>query len=413
MVSMIIFATIVAALLLAAALAQLRRRTTLRVLDRGSRIAFAASGPVEFAALGSGPPVLLLHGGCGGWDQGAMLAISLLKDADESIGYDDALREADSILDDRFTVIAPSRAGYLRTPLSTGRTPAEGADTMAGLLDTLGVTRVLVVGVSGGGPTALQFALRHQRRCAALVMAAAISKRHFQPPRTTNNFVGKAVFARGAGWFVDALVATVFAYLSVRPMVQAQEQYQESLETNVTRDVTESVTRTVEGASVEVLLTISDRGTIPFTVRNLEITGLIQDPFDRRSFQPLASLLPASVLEDGNDFEVSLGPLIPQRGPFIFKNTEVFPSLVEDLMKSPRGLIFAVANYDIEDEAGRNLAFISQQVNDRTAGLVVDYGNGTVDRFRISTQSPLTINACDGASAQEGAFCRGNVSRRS
>lgn len=188
--------------------------------------------------------------------------------------------------------------------------------------------------------------------------------------------------------------------------IQSQEQYQESLTTSVTRDVTRSVTRTVEGASVEVLVTINDQGDIPFTVRNLELTGLIQDPFDRTTFEPLTSLLPASVLEGGDGFEVSLGPLIRERGPFIFKNTEVFPSLVEDLMKSPRGLTFVVANYDIVDEAGRNFAFTTQQVNDRTAGLVIDYGNGTVERHRISTHSPLSVNACSAAAANPNAFCR-------
>ncbi|MGD2109547.1 MAG: hypothetical protein PVI86_09165, partial [Phycisphaerae bacterium] len=172
---------------------------------------------------------------------------------------------------------------------------------------------------------------------------------------------------------------------------ETQEQYQESLETSVTRDITQAVTRTVEGASIDVLVTVNNAGDIPFTMRNLELTALLQNPTNRGSFIPVATMLPAAVLEGGGDFEVFLGPFIPERGPFVFKNTEVFPTLVEDLMKNPRGLIFSVANFDIEDEDGRNFAFISQDVNDRTAGLIIDYGNGTVDRYRVSTHSPFDV----------------------
>ena len=71
----------------------------------------------------------------------------------------------------------PSRPGYLRTPLSTGRTPAEQADAMAALLDVLGVGRTFVYGISDGGPSALQFAARHGERCRGLILVSAVSQR--------------------------------------------------------------------------------------------------------------------------------------------------------------------------------------------------------------------------------------------
>lgn len=165
-----------------------------------------------------------------------------------------------------------------------------------------------------------------------------------------------------------------------------QNQYQESLSTGVERDITQEVQRTVVGAGIDLVVTLGNFGDIPFTMSNIEVTALLQDPYNRRRFTPVASLLPASQLA-GQDFSVHLGPFINERGPFIFKSTEVFPSLVEDLMKNPRGLIFKVANFDVVDERGRNFAFISQDVNDRTAGLIIDYGNGQVDRYRIATHS--------------------------
>jgi pimeloyl-ACP methyl ester carboxylesterase len=110
-------------------------------------------GPVEVALLGEGPAALALHGAMGGWDQGILLA--------RSVGAEG------------FRWVAPSRPGYLGTPLSSGRTPEAQADRCAEVLAALGIEHAAVVAVSGGGPAALQLALRHPRRCRALVLVSA------------------------------------------------------------------------------------------------------------------------------------------------------------------------------------------------------------------------------------------------
>ena len=45
---------------------------------------------------------------------------------------------------------------------------------MAALLDELKIEKVLVYGVSGGGPTCLNFALRHPNRCFGMMTEVAI-----------------------------------------------------------------------------------------------------------------------------------------------------------------------------------------------------------------------------------------------
>lgn len=117
-----------------------------------------ALGPVEYAECGAGPAVLLLHGAMGGYDQSLLLGRSAL-----------GSRPC------RF--IAVSRPGYLGTPLASGRAPEQQADLCAGILDALGITDAAVIAISGGGQCALQFALRHPRRCRALVMISACSAR--------------------------------------------------------------------------------------------------------------------------------------------------------------------------------------------------------------------------------------------
>ena len=130
----------------------LSRRDIAREKARVARSAVAATacGPIEYASVGQGPVVLSVHGAGGGWDQGLDLAGWLA-----GKGY---------------RVVAMSRFGYLRTPLPPDATAEAQADAHACLLDTLGIRRAAVIGTSAGGPSALQFAIRHPDRCAALIL---------------------------------------------------------------------------------------------------------------------------------------------------------------------------------------------------------------------------------------------------
>ena len=125
-------------------------------LKEGSKLINTASGSVEYSTSGSGPGVLISHGSPGGYDMG--------------------LAFADLLDTSQFTYIAPSRPGYLRTPLETGPSPEEQADMYAALLDTLGMKQVAIIGISGGGPSAIQFALRHPERCSSLVSISGVTQ---------------------------------------------------------------------------------------------------------------------------------------------------------------------------------------------------------------------------------------------
>ena len=119
----------------------------LAAVDR--TVVSTASGEVEYAERGIGEPLLVVHGIFHGCD-GALLSTEVLPQ-------------------DR-RLIAPSRFGYLGSPLPPGATPALQADAFAALLDELAVDRTDVVGISAGTTSALQFALRHPDRVKHLVV---------------------------------------------------------------------------------------------------------------------------------------------------------------------------------------------------------------------------------------------------
>lgn len=132
---------------------QLERSDQIQHLEEGSRVVETANGPVEVSIVGEGPPVLVIHGAAGGYDQG-LLETRVLEN---------------------FKFIAVSRPGYLRTPIETGRTPAEQADALAALLDALGIKRAGVIGTSMGGLVAIHFALKYPERCWALVLVSSVN----------------------------------------------------------------------------------------------------------------------------------------------------------------------------------------------------------------------------------------------
>jgi pimeloyl-ACP methyl ester carboxylesterase len=153
------------------------QRGEIERLEANSRVANTARGPVEYAEVGNpqGPALLSIHGRPGGYDQGLVMARSL---GEELARW-----------------IAVSRPGYLRTPIETGRTPAEQADAYATLLDSLGIGQAVVVALSGGGPSSLQFALHHSDRCRGLVLLSALSRRKLARERTPGQKVYDSMIA--------------------------------------------------------------------------------------------------------------------------------------------------------------------------------------------------------------------------
>lgn len=118
-------------------------------------------GVVEYVEMGEGPVVVALHGAMGGYDQSLILAQTI-----GNAGY---------------RYIAMTRPGYLGTPMSSGKSPEQQGDLIAALLDELGIVKAGVIAVSGGGPSALQFGLRHSDRCSGLVLASTCADKNDTP----------------------------------------------------------------------------------------------------------------------------------------------------------------------------------------------------------------------------------------
>lgn len=168
---------------------------------------------------------------------------------------------------------------------------------------------------------------------------------------------------------------------------EASREYQESVSLAFERSQNRAVTRTLDGAEIVATVNIQNLGDISFNVTSIEISVLKLDRQAGNRFIPIAALRLEGATDPTQQPAFNLGPFDPERGPFIFKNTSVFPSLVEELMREPQGLVYRVVNFDLQDEFGRNFAFSAQDVNDRTAGITIDFGQGNVESYHVATHN--------------------------
>jgi pimeloyl-ACP methyl ester carboxylesterase len=267
----------VSAVLVLGALTYVNYRHDLEVerqrVSAGSPIAHTPCGPVEYASIGQGPALLLVHGAGGGFDQTLDIARELAG----------------------FRVITMSRLGYLRTPLPRDASPAAQADAHACLLDALHIDRTAIIGASAGAPSSMQFALRHSERCTALLLLVPIA--YAPPPGQTP--VAPSLVARLM--FEKAVKSDFFFWLAVKTAPSL-------------------VLKTLLGTSPEVLPTVDRderarvatlmRHILPLSLRQQGLLNdlpvvhemgfaLVQHPPGGRALSPARSSGTASLRFDG------------------------------------------------------------------------------------------------------------------
>lgn len=145
------------------------------------KVAKLPMGDMEYAIYGEGKPVLVLHGGGGGYDQGIFFFKRYIPE-----GYQ---------------IISPSRPGYLGTPLSTGKTIEEQADALAALLDYLNIPSAIIVSISAGGLYLYPFAIRHPQKTIAIIAIDSISGEYLMPEQS-GKFAQALYMSRLGLWMV-------------------------------------------------------------------------------------------------------------------------------------------------------------------------------------------------------------------
>src|SRR5512132_2275092 len=186
--------------------------------ERPTRIARVKAGPVEYRLERRGhAAVVVFHGGH--MRAGLALGEEVFTDID-------------------YTVLVPSRPGYGRTPLGTGTSPLGFADVVRELCDQLGVNEVAaVVGISGGGPSAVTMTARHPKLVRRLILESAVG---FIPwPKSSARIGARLMFnavTENATWAIVRALMRAAPATSLRFWLQ-------TLSTEPANDVLAALTR--------------------------------------------------------------------------------------------------------------------------------------------------------------------------
>lgn len=157
------------------------------------------NGKLEYVTYGQGKPVLIIHGGVGGFDQSLVLFRNLIPS-----GYQ---------------LICPSRPGYLGTELSVGKSIDEQVELMNQLIELLNLTEVTIVAVSAGGLIAYPFAIKYPHKIKALITISAISSRYLLPKQISR--WAQSFFMSDAGLWLTKESFAIFPEMTIKKFLDS------------------------------------------------------------------------------------------------------------------------------------------------------------------------------------------------
>lgn len=168
-----------------------------------SKIIHTEKGLVEVSRIGSGIPILFVHGGHFNSE------ITLFHK-----GFDL----------NQFCLITPSRPGYGATPLTKENKTAQGtADLMISLLSELSIQKVVLIGISAGGLAAIEIAAKYPERVEKLILISAITSNWVIPNKSIYKFA-RFIFDPNIERFMWWLFRSMYALM---PRLMAKIMFKE------------------------------------------------------------------------------------------------------------------------------------------------------------------------------------------
>ena len=211
-----------------------------------SKIIDTSMGKIEYADVGQGNPILSIHGAGGGFDQGLITA---------EVFFDEETLQS-------HRVIAPSRFGYLKTPLPADDAgPAAQAEAHAALLDALGIDeKVIVLGTSAGALSAQEFAIKYPDRVSVLILAVPAvwspeSAADGSAEIGSDNFIANTVMRSDfAMWiFMKVAYSQLLTYVGVPESLQEKMTPKEKVDAKKLMDAILPVSQKVDGGIQEAV----------------------------------------------------------------------------------------------------------------------------------------------------------------
>src|SRR5688572_29155342 len=156
---------------------------------------------------------------------------------------------------------------------------------------------------------------------------------------------------------------------------------------------------TFSTGSIRTSVRVKNTGNIAYRLTNLnmlakrlnhdlEARGGLEG---RDAFLPIGTLLPAVA-----DFTLAPGEETP---PVELSATELDGATIRELLEQPNSLAFETASADFETADGLNFDFVKEVTLTRTALLIIDFGDGVLERYYVATNVDREAEAGDDPAA--------------
>lgn len=141
------------------------------------------------------------------------------------------------------------------------------------------------------------------------------------------------------------------------------------------------------GGLLKFTVEIQNRGNIAFQVFTLVLSVVIPDPSHPGKFLPICNLVPETIppfYDPYPPYVLPPGGKFPAVG---YANTTLDLETAKQILRDGKSLIVSVAGLELLDENGVPFAFKFQDINSRTAQVVIDYaGLRNPERYLVATE---------------------------
>lgn len=197
---------------------------------------------------------------------------------------------------------------------------------------------------------------------------------------TDSKLTGKVSASISANLSVSASMATSHSVAWTESQSQtAENTYQESLGEGGSEVVT------LNGGSVSLPINLVNNGNVSFTLTGLRLNVLA------RYMNGSSDYTPVLELQRIGDTDLTLGP--SQSYPNILMQSDTSDyELIRSFLKNPSGLLFEVSSYTLVNEQGTSFAFAEENIKQKTATVIIDYGSELApERYLVATSPHRSV----------------------
>ena len=247
---------------------------TLLTLPKPER-ARLPNGDIEYIVHGEGKPILILHGGVGGYDQSLILFRNLIPH-----GY---------------KLICPSRPGYLGTPLASGKSIDAQVELINQLLEHLQIDEITIIAMSAGGLILYPFTIKYPKKVKSIIAISAISQKYMLPEQVSR--WAQSFFMSDVGLWLTKESFQMFPEMTIKKFLDSGSAIQPE---QMTKRVNEILASPTEMALMsEIIALMAD-----YSVREAGTTNDILNGENLDKFELNKISCPSLIIHGTHDNEV-------------------------------------------------------------------------------------------------------------